>query len=77
MARGVAAILEAVRGNTEITWRNLPTPYMEQQLPCGQLPQTVSPFPAPQLPSVVTEPVGAAALLVGVPSTGSCELVTS
>jgi hypothetical protein len=47
-------------------------PYMEQQLPCGQFPQTVPPFAAPQVPFVVTgalgEDVGAT---VGLPRTGS------
>lgn len=32
-------------------------PYMEQQFPFGQLPQTVLPFEVPQLPSVVATAV--------------------
>lgn len=42
---------------------------MEQQPPFFQFPQTVLPLLAPQLPSVVTAPVGGAS--VGLPSTGS------
>jgi hypothetical protein len=37
---------------------------MEQQLPCGQLPQTVPSNWAPQDPSVVMGPVGPAAAVV-------------
>jgi hypothetical protein len=36
-------------------------PYWEQHPPCGQLPQTVPPLAAPQLPSVVTFAVAEAA----------------
>jgi hypothetical protein len=32
-------------------------PYMLQHEPCGQLPQTVLPLEAPQVPSVATAPV--------------------
>lgn len=77
MARGATTILSGVRMVPKIVDGIVHTPYMEQQLPCGQLPQIVFPFPAPQEPSVVTFPVGAAALLVGLPRIGSCELVTS
>ena len=45
-------------------------PYMEQQEPCGQLPQTVPAFAAPHVPSLVTTLV-LGALVVGVPRTGS------
>jgi len=49
-------------------------PYMEQQFPFGQLPQTVLLFEVPQLPSVVTTPVavvpGAVVVDTG-PITGS------
>ena len=48
---------------------------MEQQEPWGQLPQTVLPKLAPQLPSVVALPVGCAADVVGLPSTGSPDVV--
>ena len=47
-------------------------PYIEQHPPSGQLPQTVPPLEAPQVPSVVTGLVGEApAVLVGGPMTGS------
>jgi hypothetical protein len=35
-------------------------PYMEQQFPFGQCPQTVLPFPTPHVPSVVTGAVATA-----------------
>jgi hypothetical protein len=49
-------------------------PYIEQQLPFGQLPQTVPPFEEPQVPSVVTTEVAvedAGAVVVTAPMTGS------
>jgi hypothetical protein len=46
-------------------------PYMEQQFPFGQFPQTVLPFPAPQVPSVVTAPVAAPAAAEVEAMTGS------
>lgn len=49
-------------------------PYIEQQFPFGQFPQTVLPFEVPQVPSVVTAAVavdsGAMVVLTG-PMTGS------
>ena len=53
-------------------------PYMEQQEPCAQLPHTVLPFVAPQLPSVVTLLVEAGfevETVDGLPRTGSPEVV--
>ena len=45
------------------------TPYKEQHDPWGQSPQTVFPFPAPHVPSVVSCPLAGAA--DGGPRTGS------
>lgn len=56
------------------TWCTDQNPYMEQQFPFGQFPQTVSPFDVPQVPSIVTRAVaiasGAMEVLTG-PITGS------
>ena len=48
----------------------MPTPYKEQQAPLGQSPHTVSPFPAPHVPSLVMGPVVGA--VDGFPKIGSC-----
>lgn len=54
-------------------------PYMEQQAPCGQSPQTVPPKLTPQEPSVVTFAVDAEPAEEttedGLPRTGSPEVV--
>lgn len=54
--------------------RSYQNPYMEQQFPLGQFPQTVLPFEVPHVPSVVTAAVevapGAMVDVTG-PMTGS------
>jgi hypothetical protein len=50
-------------------------PYTEQHGPCGQLPQTVFPLPAPHVPSVVSPPPVLVPVAVGLPKTGSWLLV--
>lgn len=54
-------------------------PYIEQQAPCGQSPQTVPPKLTPQEPSVVTLAVdvelAAETTEDGLPRTGSPEVV--
>ena len=55
-----------------LTYQN---PYMEQQFPLGQFPQTVLPFEAPQVPSVVVAlGFGGVVPLTG-PIMGSAEVV--
>ena len=72
MASGAATKLFSFSNKVQPKHDCIHTPYMEQQLPCGQLPQTVLPLPAPHVPSVVTFPVGAAAEVeVGLPKMGS------
>ena len=47
-------------------------PYIEQQPPCGQLPQTVLPLAAPHVPSLVGTPLSPPGEVVGTGRTGSC-----
>ena len=59
-------------------YRETITPYCEQQAPCGQSPQTVFPFAAPQLPSIVSPPFAGVldgvldGVLNGKPGTETC-----
>lgn len=72
MSGRFAAVLTVVSLAAGILENRSRTPYSEQHFPSGQSPHTVFPFVAPQLPSVVMDPVGGG--WVGSPSTGSATL---
>lgn len=61
-------------GLSVITYQN---PYMEQQFPFGQLPQTVLPFEAPQVPSVVVASAFGGVVAVTGAITGSAVVVAA